>query len=72
MWQKQNVIYQSRRTQISAVVESIQNVSAVTEEVSARAIATLESCDHNQESIQKLAEIMENLRTEAEKLQQEE
>lgn len=72
MWQKQNVIYQSSRTQISAVVESIQNVSAVTEEVSASAIATLESCDHNQGSIQKLAEIMENLRTEAEKLQQEE
>ncbi|MBQ7765603.1 MAG: hypothetical protein IJ397_02040 [Lachnospiraceae bacterium] len=55
----------------SAVVESIQNVSAVTEEVSASAIATLESCDRNQESIQKLAEIMENLRAEAVKLQQE-
>lgn len=55
----------------SAVVESIQNVSAVTEEVSASAIATLESCDQNQESIQKLAKIMENLREEAIKLQQE-
>lgn len=55
----------------TAVVESIQNVSAVTEEVSASAIATLESCDQNQESIQKLAEIMENLREEAAKLQQE-
>lgn len=55
----------------SAVVESIQNVSAVTEEVSASAIATLESCDQNQESIQKLAEIMDNLRIEAVKLQQE-
>ena len=47
-----------------------QNVSAVTEEVSASAIATLESCDQNQESIQKLVEIMENLREEAAKLQQ--
>lgn len=55
----------------SAVVESIQNVSAVTEEVSASAIATLESCDQNQESIQKLAEIMESLREEATRLQQE-
>ncbi len=55
----------------SAVVESIQNVSAVTEEVSASAIATLESCDQNQESIQKLAEIMESLRDEAIRLQQE-
>lgn len=55
----------------SAVVESIQNVSAVTEEVSASAIATLESCDQNQESVQKLAEIMENLREEAARLQQE-
>ena len=54
----------------SAVVESIQNVSAVTEEVSASAIATLESCDQNQESIQKLAEIMESLREEATRLQQ--
>jgi len=54
----------------SAVVESIQNVSAVTEEVSASAIATLESCDQNQESIQKLAEIMESLREEAARLQQ--
>ncbi len=56
----------------STVVESIQNVSAVTEEVSASAIATLESCDQNQESIQKLAEIMDSLRTEAARLQQEE
>lgn len=55
----------------SAVVESIQNVSAVTEEVSASAIATLESCDQNQESIQKLAEIMDSLRVEATRLQQE-
>ena len=55
----------------STVVESIQNVSAVTEEVSASAIATLESCDRNQESIQKLAEIMENLRAETVKLRQE-
>ena len=55
----------------SAVVESIQNVSAVTEEVSASAIATLESCDQNSESIRKLAEIMESLSEEATRLQQE-
>ena len=53
----------------SAVVESIQNVSAVTEEVSASAIATLESCDQNKESVQKLVEIMDKLREEAAKLQ---
>ena len=55
----------------ASVVESIQNVSAVTEEVSASAIATLESCDQNQDSIRKLAEIMEQLRAEAARLQQE-
>ena len=64
---KENV--ESASAANSAVVESIQNVSAVTEEVSASAIATLESCDHNQESIQKLSEIMDNLREEASKLQ---
>ncbi len=53
----------------STVVESIQNVSAVIEEVSASAIATLESCDQNKESVQKLVEIMDKLREEAAKLQ---
>lgn len=56
----------------STVVESIQNVSAVTEEVSASAIATLENCDQNSESVQKLTEIMEKLREEVIRLHQAE
>lgn len=55
----------------ATVVESIENVSAVTQEVSASAVATLDSCERNMDSIKKLSQIMENLRYEASKLQQE-
>jgi len=53
------------------VMDSIENVSAVTEEVTASANETLSSCNVNLESIEKLMVIMEQLGTEAKKLQQE-
>lgn len=53
------------------VVESIANVSAVTEEVTASASETLNSCNLNKESIGRVMQIMEMLGTEAKKLQQE-
>lgn len=52
------------------VVESISNVSAVTEEVTASANETLSSCNSNLESIEKVMKIMEQLGEEAKKLQQ--
>ena len=51
------------------VVESIENVSAVTQEVTAGANETLESCNMNLESIDRVAGIMERLGAEAGKLQ---
>ena len=51
------------------VVESIENVSAVTQEVTASANETLESCNMNLESIARVAGIMEQLGAEAGKLQ---
>lgn len=54
------------------VIESIENVSAVTEEVTASASETLESCNLNLESIAKVADIMGKLEEEAKKLQQDE
>lgn len=43
------------------VVESIENVSAITEEAMASATETLESCDANLASVEKLTEIMNRL-----------
>lgn len=51
------------------VVESISNVSAVTEEVTASATETLSGCNSNLESIEKVVNIMEKLGEEARKLQ---
>ncbi|MBQ7933751.1 MAG: hypothetical protein IJ327_03050, partial [Lachnospiraceae bacterium] len=51
------------------VIAGIDNVSAVTEEVTASASETLSSCNRNQESIEKVAQIMEVLGREAKKLQ---
>jgi len=53
------------------VVQNIDNVSAVTEEVSASATETLDGCNLNLESIEKLMQIMEQLGAEAKKLQKE-
>ena len=53
------------------VVQNIDNVSAVTQEVSASATETLDGCNMNLESIEKLMQIMEQLGTEAKKLQKE-
>jgi len=53
------------------VVQNIDNVSAVTEEVSASATETLDGCNMNLESIEKLMQIMEQLGEEAKKLQKE-
>ncbi len=54
------------------VIESIENVSAVTEEVTASASETLESCNLNLASIAKVADIMSKLEEEAKKLKQDE
>ena len=53
------------------VVQNIDNVSAVTQEVSASATETLDGCNMNLESIEKLMRIMEQLGTEAKKLEKE-
>ena len=53
------------------VVQNIDNVSAVTQEVSASATETLDGCNMNLESIKKLMQIMETLGAEAKKLQSE-
>ena len=53
------------------VVQNIDNVSAVTQEVSASATETLDGCNMNLESIEKLMQIMETLGAEAKKLQSE-
>ncbi|MBR5800377.1 MAG: hypothetical protein IKY23_10000 [Lachnospiraceae bacterium] len=55
-----------------SVMESIENVSAVTEEVIASASETLESCNMNLDSIAKVSGIMMMLDEEAKKLQQDE
>ncbi len=52
------------------VMDSIENVSAVTEEVTASANETLSNCNINLESIEKLMVIMKQLGEEAKKLQQ--
>ncbi|MBQ8597272.1 MAG: hypothetical protein IJ409_05745 [Lachnospiraceae bacterium] len=53
------------------VSESVENVSALTEEVTASASETLESCNMNLSSIAKVAEIMNKLEAEAQKLKQD-
>lgn len=53
------------------VAESVTNVSALTEEVTASAGETLESCNMNLSSIAKVTEIMNKLGTEAQKLKQD-
>ena len=53
------------------VVESIENVSAVTQEVTASANETLESCNMNLQTIAKVTDIMELLGEEARDLQRE-
>ncbi len=52
------------------VVESIDNVSAVTQEVTASANETLNSCNLNLESIEKVMKIIAQLGEDAKKLQQ--
>lgn len=54
------------------VIAGIDNVSAVTEEVTASASETLNSCNRNQETIEKMTRIMETLGAEAKKLQNHE
>ncbi len=55
----------------SRIEEQIGQVSSITEEVTARSEETLEACNLNLESIEEVAAIMENLKDEARKLQQE-
>ncbi len=53
------------------VIERIDNVSAVTEEVTASASETLENCNMNLKSIEKVADIMEQLGVAVKELQKE-
>ena len=53
------------------IEEKIGHVSSITEEVTARAEETLEACNMNLKSVEEVATIMENLKEEARKLQQE-
>jgi len=53
------------------IEEQIGQVSSITEEVTARSEETLEACNMNLESVEEVAAIMENLKDEARKLQQE-
>ena len=53
------------------IEEKIEHVSSITEEVTARSEETLEACNMNLDSIEEVTAIMENLKTEAKKLQQE-
>ena len=53
------------------IEEKIGHVSSVTEEVTARSEETLEACNLNLESIEEVAAIMDNIKEEARKLQQE-
>lgn len=50
------------------VVDNITNVTAVTEEITAEANSTLESCEMNQQSIQKVSTLIEELNQNAEEL----
>lgn len=53
------------------IEEKIGHVSSITEEVTARSEEILEACNLNLESVEEVAAIMENLKEEARKLQQE-
>jgi len=53
------------------IEERIGHVSSITEEVTARSEETLEACNLNLESVEEVAAIMDNLKEEARKLQQE-
>ncbi len=53
------------------IEEKIGHVSSITEEVTARSEETLEACNMNLESVEEVAAIMENIKEEAKKLQQE-
>lgn len=52
------------------IVENIQTISAITEEVSAHASETYNSCEENAELVSSVAEIVEALNGDAQKLRQ--
>lgn len=54
------------------IVENIQTISAITEEVSAHAGETYDSCDKNTALVDEVTRIVENLNQDAQKLKQEE
>lgn len=54
------------------IVENIQTISAITEEVSAHAGETYNSCDKNTALVEDVTRIVENLNADAQKLQQAE
>ena len=54
------------------IVEKIQTISAITEEVSAHATETFESCEENSNAVQLVSEVMVKLNESAQKLRAEE
>lgn len=65
----QDVVYVVKNAN-KLVVENITNVTAVTEEITAEANSTLESCEVNEQSIQKVSILIEELNQDAEELKQ--
>lgn len=53
------------------IEQKIGHVSSVTQEVTARSEQTLENCNRNLDSVEEVAQIMDNLKTEAQKLKKE-
>ena len=53
------------------IINQIENISAITEEVTAAAEETLVTCNENRESIARVMEVMHNLSEEAESLRQQ-
>ena len=53
------------------IVDNIQTISAITEEVSAHAGETYNSCEENASLVSAVSKIVENLNLEAQKLQRE-
>ena len=56
----------------SEIVEKIQTISAITEEVSAHASETYESCEENSRMVEQVSQLMEQLNTNAKRLKAQE
>ena len=59
---------ESLDTSNAGIVESIQTISAITEEVSAHSNETYEACERNSEMVSEVTAIVENLNEETKKI----